>query len=294
MIKHSFQLKALLIFILGIFFSFSTFSQRRIWTVGTANVLGNKDIRAALFQPSGYGLPHEMEIISQPVLLFIAPNVSLKKQWYKNKKFSVASKHGVYFPSYFLKQVAKTDLFSPYPNLSEIPSIVSFKNELLISYGIGASTCPAFTSTEFNRENTFKGPTTIFTFKLGVQNGISLDNSNIDFFIIDSYLFHHTYHYIDKFAFFTGLDIDGYWYKNFDYGVDVDFMMLTNNYWTVEHKAMVKWDSGRKFFNFILGYQASYGSYPNGNRFFIGPFIDFVWILRHDKFNYGLFGKKLF
>lgn len=294
MMKYKFQTKTLIVFIVGILLSVSAFSQRRIWTVGTANVLGNKDIRVALFQLSGYGLPYDMEIISQPILLFIAPNLSLKKQWYKDKRLSIATKHGIYFPSSLLKQFAKTEAFSPFPIYSEIPGIVSFRNEVLISYGIGESTCPAFTSTEFNRENTFKGPLTILTFKLGAQNGVSLDESNIDFFIIDSYLFHHTYHYIDKYVFYTGIDIDGYWYKNFDYSVDLDFMFLSNNYWAVEHKAMVKWDSGRKFLNLIFGYQASYGSYPNGDRFFIGPFVDIVWILRHDKLNYGLFGKKLF
>ncbi len=286
--------KLLLLIVLNIGILGSLHSQRRLWTTGTANVLSNKDIRASVFQPSAYGLPYSMEISSQPVIFAVVPNISLKKQWYKTKKLSIASKHGFYYPKPLLNILAKHDLTYQLPEGASIPGILSFKNEFLISYGIGETTCPAFTSKEFNRENTFKGPSTIFTYKIGIQNGIALNDTPIDYFFIDKFLFHHSYHYVDKLAFFTGIDIDGRWLTNLDFSVDFDFLLLSNSYWAFEHKGLVNYYWGWKFFHIMLGYQASYGTYPNGKRFFIAPVFDLIWTLRRDKLDYGLFGKKLF
>ena len=286
--------KILLLILINLGIITSMLSQRRIWTTGTANVLSNKDIRASVFQPSAYGLPYSMEISIQPIVFAFAPNASLKKQWYKNKKLSIASKHGFYYPKPALKILSRQNLTYPQIDETGVPRILSFKNELLISYGVGETTCPAFTSKEFNRQNTFKGPSTIFTYKLGIQNGIAPGETAIDYFFIDKFLFHHTYHYIDKFAFFTGIDVDGRWLTNLDFSVDLDYIFFSNSYWSLEHKGLVNYYWGWKYFHILLGYQASYGSYPNGKRFFIGPVFDLIWTLRRDKLDYGLFGKKLF
>ena len=285
------HLQILLIIILSI--NLSGYSQRQIWTVGTANTLGKKDLRVAIFQTSAYGLTNSLEISSLVLLFPFAPNLYAKKQWYKNKKLAIASKHGALYPTWILNSKLASSFSEDIYDDATAPGILSFKNEVLVSLNLGQTTCPSYTSKEFNKENRFNGPLTVLTFKAGVQNGVAFDELFYPV-ITDKFVFHHTYNYYEKLMFYAGFDIDGKWFRNFDYSADIDYIMLSDSYWAIEHKALTKWETGRKFFNFIIGYQASYGSYPDGDRFFIGPFIDLMWILRRDKLDYGLFGKKMF
>ena len=273
--------------------SFHGHSQRRLWTVGTANTLGKKDLMIALFQPSAYGITDKLEVSSQPFLFPLAPNIAIKYKWYSKKNFSFASRHVIHNPTRLLNSSISSKLFDIIPEGSKAPQIISTNNEVLFSLGLGESICPSFTSQEFNRENTFKGPVIILTLKAGIQNGFTLDDNVIPV-INKKYLFHHTYNYFDKYMAYAGFDVDGKWYKDFDFSADIEYLYLSDSYWAIEHKALVKWETGKKFINLIFGYQSSYGKYPNGNRFFIGPFIDILWIMRRDKIDYGLFGKKMF
>ncbi len=273
---------------------FTTQAQRQLWTVGTANTLGTKDLRIAVFQPSAFGLSNNLELQAQPVAMLIAPNLALKKRWKNKEKFSLATKHGIVYPSFALQQLANAELLSDLAQTDQIPGIFHFKNEILLSIGWGKVLCPSFTSKEFNRKNTFLGPTRILTFMLGLQNGVQFGDGELPA-IEEKYLFHHTFPYHGFYFLNFGVDFDARLNTYFDYAVDIDYLHLEGNHYAIEHKALINWWVGRKFFHVAAGYQLSYGEYLEGeSKFFVGPVIDLMWTMRRNRIDLGLFGKKMF
>ena len=269
-------------------------AQRQLWTVGTAYTLGSKDMRVSLFQPSAYALTHCFELQVQPFAFAVAPNLAIKKQWVEKKNFAIATKHGVVYPSILLQKLSDAEVFSELSESDLIPGILHFKNELLFSLSWGKVLCSSYTSTEFDRKNTFKGPTRILTFKLGVQNGTQFGEGELPA-IEEKYIFHHTYPYHGVFMYNFGLDFDARLSKYFDYCIDFDYLMLEGNHHVVEHKTLFNWWVGRKFFHVAAGYQISYGEYlDEENKFFVGPVIDLMWTMHRNRMDLGLFGKKMF
>lgn len=277
---------------------YSPYAQRQLWTVGTAYTLGPKDLRIALFQPSAYGITKSLEVQAQPVAFLVAPNLALKKQWVLKEKFAIASRHGVVYPSFLLQKMSDADLYSNLSESEQIPGILHFKNELLFSLGWGKVLCPSFTREEFNRKNTFKGPTKILTFKLGIQNGVQFGDGEMPV-LNDKYIFHHTYPYHGLFMYNFGVDYDSRLNMFLDYTIDFDYLFLEGNHHALEHKALLNWWAGRKFFHVALGYQLSYGEYLGQEntsewKFFVGPVIDLMWTMHRNRMDLGLFGKKMF
>ncbi|MEA3446779.1 MAG: hypothetical protein U9R19_18845 [Bacteroidota bacterium] len=268
-------------------------AQRRLWTVGTAYTVNNKDLRLAAFQPTAYGLTKSIEVSAHPLVFLAAPNLNIKKQWFRNKKFALASKHGVVSPGFLLQKLADADIYNSLSEEKEIPGILHFKNELLFSYSWGKILCPSFTREEFNRKNTFIGPTKILTLKLGIQNGMQMGDGVMPT-LPEKYIFHHTYPYHELMMYYLGLDFDSRLNVYFDYAIDLEYILLEGNHHVFEHKTLINWWVGRKFFHVLAGYQISYGEYPDGWKFFVGPVIDLMWTLRRNKMDLGLFGKKLF
>ncbi|MCF8372418.1 MAG: hypothetical protein K9H64_12390 [Bacteroidales bacterium] len=291
--KIKFSLTTLLLFLL-----LTSNAQRQLWTIGTAYTLGPKDMRISLFQPSAYALTKSFEIQAHPVMFFVAPNLALKKQWIIKEKFALASKHGVVYPTFLLQKMSDADLYSSLLESEQIPGILHFKNELLFSFGWGKVLCPSFTSTEFNRKNTFKGPTKILTFKLGIQNGVQFGDGEMPV-LNEKYIFHHTYPYHGLLMYNFGVDYDSRLNMFIDYAIDFDYLLLEGNHHVFEHKTLLNWWVGRKFFHVAVGYQVSYGEYLGEDdlsnwKFFVGPVIDLMWTMRRNRMDLGLFGKKMF
>ncbi len=291
--KSRIILRKLTIFSLLLFVVFVLQAQRQLSTMGTAFTLGKKDLRIAALQPTAYGLTKTFELSTHPVAFFLAPNITLKKQWYKNGEIVVASKHTIIAPRFALQKLSDIDLYKSLPEGSEIPNILHFKNEILISFIWGRVLCPSFTREEFNRKNTWLGPTKILTFKLGMQNGTQFGDGEMPI-LSEKYIYHHTLPYHGFNLYYLGIDFDSRINTYLDYAVDFDYIMFDGSHHVFEHKALINWWAGRKFFHVLAGYQVTYGEYPDGWKLFIGPVFDLMWTMRRNRFDQGLFGKKLF
>ena len=274
--------------------SFSSHAQRQLWTVGTAYTMGKKDMRISLLQPSAYGLTKTIELSAHPVAFLATPNLNVKKQWLRKKNFAIASKHGVVYPSFLLQKLSEAEVNDDLSMSEEIPGILHFKNYLLISIGWGKNLCPSFTREEFNRKNTWVGPTKILTLKFGLETGSQFGEGEMPV-LTNKYIFHHTYPYYELYLFDFGIDYDARINTFLDYTLDIDFLAMEGQHYAVEHKALLNWWAGKRFFHVAVGYQMSYGEYiDEGNQFFIGPCIDLMWTMRRNRVDLGLFGKKLF
>ncbi len=282
--------KILLVTLL-VFFSVNMEAQRTIWSTGTANTMGKADIQIAALQPSAYGLSESADIYIQPFVSVLAPNISLKKNWLKKTSWSYATKHGVVYPTPLLKYVVKNEYLEALPLGTAIPDVIVANSEFLVSYGWGASTCSAFTGEKFNPENTFRGNTNILTLKLGLQTGFNSDSFPV---VNEPLIFQRSYYYNNNLSFYAGLDLDGHISTYLDYFVDLDYIYFDEGYYALEHKGMIKWFLGKKFFHLLAGYHLSYANTPDGAKFFAGPMIDLVWVMHRKKMNMGLFNKKMF
>jgi len=268
-----------------------SWSQRQLWTNGTANTIGHKDIQIAALSPSIYGISESMDISSHVFACIFAPNVSLKKNWLKKSRLSIASGHGIYYPTPLAKQIASRNYFPSLTDSTIIPDVIAVRSELLISYGWGETDCPAFTGEEFNPENTFRGHTQLVTLKLGIQSGF---NRGIFPLVNEPLLFQRSYYYNNNLCYYAGFDIDGHMTTFIDYAIDLDYYNFSEGVYALEHKGMIKWFMGKKFFHLMLGYHVSYADTPTGSEFLFGPMLDFVWIMHRNKMELGLFGKKMF
>ena len=281
-------LRKILIFFLVLLFV-KSFAQQNIWSVGTAIVLDQNDYRYGAFLPFSYGLKNKLELSSNIIPFLLLPNISAKKQW-TNQRWIIATNHAINYPSLALKAAAKTEFYDLLPDSSVIPQIIVFKNEILISRGFANSKCNAF---EKNSDEVRRYANFIATLKLGFQFALKFKESNFPV-INEAFLYPRSSIYHDSTLLYCGFDIDGKLIPNFNYSIDMDFMLINFKQAAIEHKSMIIWNKSSKL-SFLLGYKLFYVPPLNNNKFFLMPFADFVWtITSNKKMELGLFGKKLF
>ena len=120
----------LILFILLLIFPFGAFSQMEIWTVGTAKTIPQGHLEISILRPARYGITKSLEVSAQPFIFPVFPNAQLKKNWY-DKKFSIATVHGLNYPTMFLNMVRKRDREDLIPRDSIVPQLIVFKNEVI-------------------------------------------------------------------------------------------------------------------------------------------------------------------
>lgn len=281
----------ILLFIILLGTGFNLFSQRRLWSTGTAFTEGKKNIQIAVFGPSVFGINESLDVSTHLSLDILAPNIAIKKAWISKKRISLASRHAASYPVAMYRQIAKQEWISDFDKKTTVPAFMNIKNEVLLSFAFGESTCPAFTSQEFNQKNTFKGPTSILTFKLGVDYALSRDSFPL---IEQAFLFPRTAYINRGFSLNAGIDFDARFRENSDFCFDLDYYNIDEGWYALEHKGMIKWFLGKRFFHFLAGYQISFAQTPSGSKFFIAPTFDLLWVMHRNKIDLGLFGKKMF
>jgi hypothetical protein len=253
------------------------------WNIGTAKTLPPLDFRIAAFQPSAIGIVRTVELSAQPLLFFVAPNISMKKQWYL-KRIIIATNHGFYYPSYTLKLISKNRIAGLLEKDVNIPQIFAFRNEVLITRELGAKQCTAYLEPEQGVEDKTKN--IIFTLKLGVQFALEADESSFRA-IEKPVLYQRTAVYQDTTLWYAGFDADGPLYKNINFSADIDLFSVDFKDYAVEHKGMLLFNRNNRF-SCLIGYKLSAGTYPDNFRFGIYPLVDFLWYFHRLKVRDGL------
>lgn len=219
----------------------------RIWSENSAYILPQKRVEIGLFQPLRYGQSERFEWSTHPIYFFIIPNLNLK--WFHGfyNDFTIASKYSAYYPTLLLRTIAKEGtggIISPEFN---IPHMIGFAGEMLLSKPLG--------------NNTF------VTFKLGLASGLKFggldDRTTIDLPLVYNRLavFYHNYQLR------TGLDLNGHLYKRWHYSLDVDYFYIPGADYNkaFEHKSVLIWKKSEKT-QFMLGYKLVYCEYPFGSQ----------------------------
>lgn len=240
--------------------------QIEIWTVGTAKTIPQGHLEISLLRPARYGIGRSLEVSAQPLIFPVFPNGQIKKNWY-DKKFSIATVHGLNYPTMFLNIVRKRDREDLIPRDSIVPQLIVFKNEVIGSIML-------------KKETSCEAANYFLSVKLGTQFAFKFKESTLPD-IQKPVLYPRTSVYHDTLLWYVGVDLDAHLNSFINYSVDVDFLSvgLGIGDWAIEQKGILM----TKLTNSLMvlaGYKLSYGTMPDRARLGIYPFADISWTYR--------------
>jgi len=253
-------------------------AQAPIWSVGTSKTVPYHRGDMGIFMPIRYGIAEYQEIAVHPLAFFVMPNISwkinwfprkkVKKDWFYEKEIYFSSRHAFNCPTVLLNQVAQRSIFNLLNDTTEVPLIFAFTNEIMASkWLIPKSSCAP--------------PDLLLTVKLGCKFAW---RGGEDFQSIEyPMLYQQTEIYHNRFLWYFGADLDGHLTSELNFAVDLEFLSLgLVKDWAVEHKALIVYPFADNW-TLCGGYQSSFGTYPNGYRFWGIPVIDLVYKFRPKK-----------
>ena len=247
------------IFIITIILTFaasSIFSQTYKWSDGSADILeqGRKEI--GIFAPLKLGLKNSAEISTNPVLFFVIPNVSYKKQWKNTEKYRFASKHTFTYPTLLYKMMSTSGAGGILPATSTIPQLFKLNNDALLTFD------------KFGQK---------ITVSAGID--ICLSAGDADFSYIEWHIVYpRTYSLNNTFTPHAGVDITGDLYKNFVYEYKFNIFLLTqSDAGTItENQFKIAWRKSDKF-AVKAGAIYSCGTFPFGKDGGFFPVLDLMF-----------------
>lgn len=245
------------IFIIISIFAFSTSQAQTLkWSDNTADVLEQGRKEKGIFSPLKIGLKNSMELSTQPLLFFIIPNASLKKQWKTNESYRFSSLHKFTYPTMLYNMISTNGAGGILPKNSVIPQMFKINNAALLSLD------------KFNQT---------FTFSLGVD--LSLNFGESDFTYIEWHIVYpRTYALNNTFTPYAGIDVTGVLYKNFiyDYKFTAYYLAQANPGLLTESTFKITWRQSDKF-AVKAGAIYSYGKFPFGNDGGLYPVFDLMF-----------------
>ncbi len=233
---------------------------RRHWSLGTAHLLPEKRVEIGAFQPLRYGYSESLEFSTHPLLFFVMPNFSVKWAHTHYGGFTIASRHGVSYPTPLMRLISRKGSGGIISPEFDIPHILSFQNEILATRALFGDH--------------------LFTAKLGfnfaAKSGPLDPRTTIDLPIV--YIRSSVYY--NDYGFRFGADLKGPAVGRWQYLVDADLFYYpkgaTGTNMAFEHKGMLLWNKSAGF-QVSFGYLLSYGEYPYGTQWHLLPLFDLQW-----------------
>ena len=241
------------------------FSMNASWNSNSAEIITEKRWEVGLFQPFRYGYSEKTEVSAHPLLFFVMPNVSVKKQEERFRGFNCASKISFRYPTPLLNIISKKGIGGVIdPNL-EIPPMVSLSYSWIMSKSLNG-------------------------FDMTIKNGIdfalvlgSLDNrATIDLPLV----YHRLALYNNGWGYHNGIDIQKRINKSFSLLVDMDFLILPEiakmqsdpsfkslrGLYSLEHKFLLSWEKSKNF-RLTTGYKLVRAELPFGEQTRLLPYL---------------------
>lgn len=231
-------------------------AQNLKWSNNTADVLEQGRKETGIFSPLKIGLKNSKELSVHPILFFIIPNVSLKKQWKSNEKYRFASLHKFTYPTMLYKMISTNGAGGILPDNSVIPQMFKFNNAALLSVD------------KFNQT---------FTISLGADLCLSFGDE--DFTYIEWHIVYpRTYSLNNTFTPYGSINVTGSIYKNFIYDYKFTSYYLSNvdKGFITENSLKIMWQKSDKF-AIKAGAIYSYGMFPFGTDGGIYPTFDLMF-----------------
>jgi hypothetical protein len=246
------------LFIFSGLFSQDTLT-RNYWTEGTACNIPKNRCELALFTTSRYGITDKLELSAHPLMVFLMPQVKLKVGWGKYSGFALATEHGIFHPTLFLRLVARKGTGGLISPEYTIPQMFAIYNRFLVSYS------------PFRQA--------LLTAHAGIEFAVkfgSLDpQSTIDLPIV----YPRLAVFYNEPEFDAGLDFRGKfiprlgWLFNFE-----NFIVCgTPRNYFMENKGVLAYTSKKETLRLEAGYKLCFGIYPHGSQWHLLPVIDLAF-----------------
>lgn len=254
-----------------------------IWGTNTAFPTPKSAKDISVVNSSRFGLSENIELSSNILMNFFAPNLFLKYN-YKKDKLWISSRHGLYSATMGMERLSEFDYVQKVDTTEKVPFSMSLRNEIILSY-------PIFDNLDCGSRQ----PYLIFSLVGGVDYGYRFTNWN-GALINDSYLEPRS----------ASLLGDGFMLRlmgRVDYlptqrwKIEGEIAAINDNFnstWGFEGKGIAK------YFLFLnlstsLGFMTSYSTGNSTPSFKILPMIDFTYYIgtRQNR-ERGLWNKKMF
>lgn len=230
------------------------------WSSGTAHSLPAGRFEMGLFQPMRYGCSDALEFSAHPLLFFVSPNFDAKINYGDLGGITIASSHGLTYPTHLMRLVAKEGIGGLISPEFDIPHIISWQNELLISAEMLGSHLL----------------TAKLAWNTAYKSGPLDPRTTIDLPVV----YARTGVYYHDYGWRFGADLKGPLFWRWGYSLDGDVFYYPKAdpdiNMAFEHKGLLFWNKSTGF-QLCLGYLLSYGEYPFGTQWHILPLIDLQW-----------------
>lgn len=255
-------------------------SQRTIWTFGTARNVPVRQAEFGILHPLQIGVTETLEVSVSPVFaLSFAPNIALKNRWYTTEDYFIASKHTFVMPTLLARLAGElanetflfsgNEVFKSLAAIESLPYQFWFRNQGFFTYRTGSES--------------------LLTGKLGFAFGLTGRGDSLPAF--DQPLFYPWSTALNrKFNWSVGVQADGNIYRQHNFSASLDFhsVGLGVDHLALIHKGYYIYNHSIRF-AVLAGYRMMYATYLNPDipfenpdyvplkRFSIFPVIDLIW-----------------
>ena len=222
-----------------------------IWSSGTAHSLPKGQWEVGLFQPLRYGMSDDQDIALHPLFAIKLPNLVYKKTWVEKNSWTIATRHGFYYPTPLLQSITGGGKFKIVAPQFEFPTLIGLTNEILVTRSLGDG---------------------LLTGKAGLLLGLGGSDLDPTSTIDVPLVYPRLAVYYNGWGLRLGSDymapIKGRW-SGF---VDGDVFMYPGSASALffETKVLLIWTKSSRL-RFMVGYKITYGEYPFGAHWQILP-----------------------
>lgn len=231
------------------------------FSAGTARVLPDRRAEVGVFAPLRLGVRDRAEISIHPGWALVAPNIDVKAAWGNWRNLSVASTHGLLYPTPLLRLLSREGTGGIVPHDVTYPHIVATSHHLLATVDAGGH---------------------LLTFRAGARLARNLTRfdgppfwSQIEWHLV----WPRAAAWFTGFAADLGVAAQGPIARGLGYRVELDrfFMPGLRGDWAFEWAAILSWRASPSLL-LRAGAKWSYAEFPYGVRLSpLLPLVDAVW-----------------
>jgi hypothetical protein len=107
------------------------------FSAGTAHTLPRGALEVGVFAPLRWGATERVEVSVRPLLFFVAPHLEAKVGWLDRGAFTIASSHGLLYPTPLMRLLSREGAGGIVPNDVRYPHILGTRQHLLATSAVG-------------------------------------------------------------------------------------------------------------------------------------------------------------
>jgi len=232
---------------------------KNYWTNGTAYTIPKNSWELGLLTASRYGISKNLEISAHPLMFFLMPQVQLKVGWGEYSGFQLATEHGIFYPTVFMRLVAREGTGGLISPEFTIPQMFAIYNRFLTSYR------------PFRDAILSAYAGIAFSFKFGPLN----PQSTIDLPVI----YPRLAVFYNQPEFDIGIDFRGKFVPRFGWLFSIKNFIVcgTPDNFFLENKGVLAYTSKKETLRVEAGYKLCFGRYPAGPQWHLLPAVDLVF-----------------